>query len=106
MDEGPTISTHVLDVNAGTPGVGYRVELYRVDGDAQAWAGGGTTDGDGRIRRLLEGTLTAGDYRIDVEIGSTFIRRAQITFTVEDTSRSYHVPFLVSGYSLTTYRGT
>ena len=106
MDEAPTISTHVLDVGGGTPGVGYHVSLYRVDGESETVAGHGTTDGDGRIRRLLDGSLIAGEYRIDVEIGSGFMRRASITFNVDDTSRSYHVPFLVSEFSLTTYRGT
>ena len=106
MDDGPTISTHVLDVGGGTPGVGYHVSLYRVDGGSETWAGHGTTDSDGRIRRLLEGELVAGEYRIEIEVGAVFLRGASITFAVEDTSRSYHVPFLVSTFSLTTYRGT
>ena len=29
-----------------------------------------------------------------------------MTFLVEDTSRSYHVPFLITAFSLTTYRGS
>ena len=106
MDEGPTISTHVLDVGGGTPGVGYHVSLYRIDGESQTWAGHGTTDADGRIRRLLEGPLTSGEYRIDIEVGAAFLRRASVTFSVDDVGRSYHVPFLVSAFSLTTYRGT
>ncbi len=106
MDEGHTISTHVLDVGTGTPGVGYRVALYRMEGGAATGAGEGTTDTDGRIRRLLDGPLTAGEYRIDVEVGATFFQRASVTFMVEDTSRSYHVPFLVSPFSLSTYRGS
>ena len=106
MDDQPTISTHVLDVGGGTPGAGFHVSLYRVDGEAETWAGHGTTDGDGRIRRLLDGPLVAGEYRIEIVVGAVFLRRASITFQVEDTSRSYHVPFLISAFSLTTYRGS
>ncbi len=106
MDDGPTISTHVLDIGGGDPGVGYHVSLFRVEGERETWAGHGTTDDDGRIHRLLDGPLTAGEYRMDVEVGAVFLRRASITFAVEDTSRSYHVPFLVSAFSLTTYRGS
>ena len=106
MDDQPTISTHVLDVGGGTPGAGFHVSLYRVDGESETWAGHGTTDGDGRIRRLLDGPLLAGEYRIEIVVGAVFLRRASITFQVEDPSRSYHVPFLISAFSLTTYRGS
>lgn len=106
MDDQPTISTHVLDVGGGTPGVGFHVSLYRVDGDSETWAGHGTTDEDGRIRRLLDGPLMAGEYRMEIVVGAVFLRKASITFQVTDTGRSYHVPFLVSAFSLSTYRGS
>lgn len=106
MDDQPTISTHVLDVSGGVPGAGFHLTLHRVDGDAETWAGHGTTDADGRIGRLLDGPLVAGEYRIEIVVGAVFLRRASITFIVEDTSRSYHVPFLISAFSLTTYRGS
>jgi 5-hydroxyisourate hydrolase len=106
MDDQPTISTHVLDVGGGTPGAGFHVSLHRVDGEVETWAGHGTTDADGRIRRLLEGPLVAGEYRIEIVVGAVFLRKASITFQVEDTGRSYHVPFLISAFSLTTYRGS
>jgi len=106
MDDQPTISTHVLDTGGGTPGAGFHVSLYRVENGQETWAGHGTTDADGRIRRLLDGPLVAGEYRIELDVGAVFLRRASITFNVEDTSRSYHVPFLISAFSLTTYRGS
>jgi 5-hydroxyisourate hydrolase len=106
MNGGPTISTHVLDVGGGAPGVGYQVALYRLDGDAEIGVGHGETDADGRIRKLLEGPLVPGDYRIDIDVDAVFMRRASITFRVDDITRSYHVPFLVSPFSLTTYRGS
>ena len=39
-------------------------------------------------------------------IGGAFFRHASLTFVVEDAQRSYHVPLLLSPYSLTTYRGS
>jgi 5-hydroxyisourate hydrolase len=106
MAEGPTISTHVLDTERGMPGVGYAVRLYRIEGDAATLVGSGTTDDDGRIRRLTERPLASGEYTIEVEIGGAFFSRSAITFVVEGVERGYHVPLLLSRYSLTTYRGS
>lgn len=106
MGEAPTISTHVLDTGLGRPAQGINVALYRVDGDAESHAGSGTTDGDGRIRSLLDGPLEAGTYRLAFELDGAFFREASVTFVVDDTSRSYHVPLLMAPYSLASYRGS
>lgn len=106
MSEGrPTISTHVLDTEHGRPAAGVNVELYRVDGGERA-VGGGTTDGDGRIRQLLESDLELGDYELRFDLGGAFFLRMAVAFRVDDTSRSYHVPLLRAPYSLSTYRGS
>ena len=106
MTDQPTISTHVLDTEHGRPASGVRVGLFRLDGGGQRLVGTGTTDEDGRIRRLLDGTLEPGDYRIDFETGGPFFRHAALTFRVDDTTRSYHVPLLLAPYSLSIYRGS
>jgi 5-hydroxyisourate hydrolase len=105
MSEGPTISTHVLDVEHGRPAAGMSVYLYRVDG-AERRVGVGTTDEDGRVRRLLDGDLEAGDYELRFDFGGRFFLGAAVAFRVTDTSRSYHLPLLLGAYSLTTYRGS
>lgn len=105
MGEGPTISTHVLDVERGQPATGIEVQLWRVDHEIRR-VGGGTTDGDGRIRRLLEGALEAGDYELRFELAGPFFRRLMVAFRVDDGGRSYHVPLIVAPYSLSTYRGS
>jgi 5-hydroxyisourate hydrolase len=105
MTDGPTISTHVLDVENGRPAAGVKVALYRVDGDERR-VGSGTTDPDGRIRRLLDGELEAGDYELRFDLGGKFFLGFACAFRVEDTSRGYHVPLLLGPYSLTTYRGS
>ena len=106
MANGPTISTHVLDTEHGRPAVGISVALYRIHGDKQALVGSGTTDDDGRIRDLLVEPLEAATYRIVFEVGGTFFRTASVTFVVDDTTRSYHMPLLLAPYSLATYRGS
>jgi 5-hydroxyisourate hydrolase len=103
MDDQPTISTHVLDTEFGRPAAGVTVRLYGADGQL---AGEATTDDDGRVRRLLDEPLHVGDYRIEFELESAFFRRAVLTFRVEDTSRSYHVPLLLAPYSIASYRGS
>ncbi|HET7029635.1 MAG TPA: hydroxyisourate hydrolase, partial [Candidatus Limnocylindrales bacterium] len=67
------------------------------------------TDGDGRIRDLLERPLVAGDYRLEFELArddAPFFQRIAVDVHVEDPGRSYHVPLLLAPYSMTTYRGS
>ena len=107
---GPTISTHVLDIERGLPAEGVRVSLYRLDvGQAPIRMTQALTDGDGRIRDLLERPLVAGDYRLEFDVGredDAFFRRVAIDLRVADPKRSYHVPLLLAPFSMTTYRGS
>ena len=115
----PTISTHVLDAEHGLPAVGVHVTIYKLGEDghpirlAQA-----LTDGDGRVRDLLERPLSAGDYRLEFTLASDrpdadgtadherFFRRLSLDLRVTDVSRSYHVPLLLAPFAMTTYRGS
>lgn len=118
---GPTISTHVLDTELGKPAVGVHVILYRLSDDGRPLRlTQALTDGDGRVRDLLERPLVAGDYRLEFALApidpadsapppadaDRFFRRVAIDLHVADTTRSYHVPLLLAPYSLTTYRGS
>ena len=106
----PTISTHVLDTERGTPAVGVRVTLFRLDvGDAPIRMTQALTDGDGRVRDLLERPLAAGDYRLEFDVAhenATFFTKLAVELRITDTARSYHVPLLLAPYSMTTYRGS
>jgi len=106
----PTISTHVLDTDRGMPAVGVRVALYRLDvGVAPIRMTQALTDGDGRVRDLLERPLTAGDYRLEFDVaheGGSFFTKVAIDLRITDAERSYHVPLLLAPYSMTTYRGS
>lgn len=106
----PTISTHVLDTASGRPADGIHVTLWRLDGDkppgrmTQA-----LTNGDGRVPDLLERPLVPGDYRLEFRVPnerSPFFERLSVDFRVTDTTRSYHVPLLLSPFGLSTYRGS
>ncbi|MEP7379182.1 MAG: hydroxyisourate hydrolase [Chloroflexota bacterium] len=104
MAEQPTISTHLLDALSGQPAVGIAVRLTHLDGEGQVSQG--ITDGDGRIRKLLEGPLKVGRYRLNFILNGSFFEEVAITFVVDDASRSWHVPLLLAPYSLTAYRGS
>ncbi|HYY64564.1 MAG TPA: hydroxyisourate hydrolase [Gaiellaceae bacterium] len=96
------ISTHVLDTERGEPRAGLRVGLYRGD-DLLAER---ETDGDGRIRDLAPDGIEPGDYRLVFEIGGEFFRRLEVTLSIDESGRNYHIPLLVAPYSCTTYRGS
>ena len=106
----PTISTHVLDTERGTPAQGVRVTLSRLDvGTAPIRMTQALTDGDGRVRDLLERPLVAGDYRLEFDVAhenGSFFTKVAVDLRIADTERSYHVPLLLAPYSMTTYRGS
>ena len=110
----PTISTHVLDLATGGPAVGVGVTLFRLSGDGRPeLLSELETDEDGRIRDLLAGaTLAEGDYQLAFDVGGYaddpdgFFQSAAVALRIIDTSRSYHVPLLLSPYGMSTYRGS
>ncbi len=106
----PTISTHVLDAERGVPAVGVRVALYRLDvGEKPIRMTQALTDGDGRVRDLLERPLAPGDYRLEFDVAheeATFFTKLSVELRITDVGRSYHVPLLLAPYAMTTYRGS
>jgi 5-hydroxyisourate hydrolase len=106
----PTISTHVLDTERGQPASGVRVTLYRLDvAEAPIRMTQALTDGDGRIRDLLERPLQVGDYRLEFDVtreDGGFFTRMSVDLRIDDAARSYHVPLLLAPFSMTTYRGS
>jgi 5-hydroxyisourate hydrolase len=109
------LTTHVLDTSAGRPAGGMKIRLFRGSQLLSETA----TNADGRTDAPLvaEGELTIGEYRIEFDVGSYFAAASNpdarrfldvvpIVFRVDDPSRSYHVPLLVSPWSYSTYRGS
>jgi 5-hydroxyisourate hydrolase len=93
-----SLSTHVLDVERGSPARGVRVELWQED-----IVTSGETDDDGRIAQFAA-DLEPGTYRLLFRPDSPFFKAVAIEVALEDGH--YHVPLLVSSYSCTTYRGS
>ena len=93
-----SISTHVLDVERGSPASGVRVELWQ-----ENLVTTGETGADGRIAELAAG-LEPGVYRLLFRPQSPFFKGIGIEVELEDGH--YHVPLLVSSYGCTTYRGS
>ena len=112
------LTTHVLDVAAGRPAQGMRIELHR--GPPSMRLANATTDADGRCARpLLEGeALQPGEYELSFHAGDYFRARGVqlpdppfldiivIRFGIADAASNYHVPLLVSPWSYSTYRGS
>lgn len=114
-DVGPTISTHILDAEFGTPAVGVHVSLYKLgEDDRPIRLTQSLTDADGRVRDLLARPMAPGAYRLEFDLAAPpgeigedrFFRRMSIDLRITDTTRSYHVPLLLSPFSMTTYRGS
>ena len=109
-----TITTHILDTALGKPAIGVAVSL-----ELNSLAGwqllvNGTTDSDGRISNLTPEPLVPGHYRLTAEIGTYFAAAgrdalyvsAQIDFMIAASGSHYHLPFLISPWSWSTYRGS
>jgi 5-hydroxyisourate hydrolase len=104
----PHISTHVLDVAAGKPAAGIRVELR---GYAKVTNANGRTDEPLIVRDALEPgayevVFHVGDYLRAAGHAIPFYESISIQFVICNGSRNYHVPLLLSPYSYSTYLGS
>ncbi len=77
--------------------------------------GQGHTNDDGRLETLLPQNLRLqpGVYRLTFDV-ATYFRSSRTTgfypevsvvFSVRDVTQHYHIPFLLSPFGYTTYRG-
>ena len=97
-----TLSTHVLDTEAGEPAAGLEVGLFR----GKDLISLQETNQDGRIPDLSEGqSLGPGRYRLVFYVESGFFDRVEVAIVI-DPSEHYHVPLLLSPYSCVIYRGS
>ncbi|HEX3785736.1 MAG TPA: hydroxyisourate hydrolase [Pseudonocardiaceae bacterium] len=109
-----TISTHVLDTALGRPAAGVAVALEAQG--AAGWAGidSASTDADGRVSEIGPAQAAAGNYRLTFDTGGyfgadgreCFFPEVTVTFTITDPISHYHVPILLSPFSVSTYRGS
>ncbi|MFP2513518.1 hydroxyisourate hydrolase [Buttiauxella agrestis] len=108
------LSTHVLDTAIGKPATGVAICLEQQLGDTWETVAQGVTDSDGRLKDFTPAALAAGRYRLTAEIGlyfaathrETLYPTAQIDFVIPQNGGHYHLPFLISPWSWSTYRGS
>ncbi|AKZ64330.1 5-hydroxyisourate hydrolase [Herbaspirillum hiltneri N3] len=114
------LSTHVLDVTQGKPGVGVKVALFAVRGNEKVLLKNAVTNSDGRCDApLLQGDeLQEGRYELVFGAGDyfaaqgvqlpapRFVDEVVLAFGIADPAQNYHVPLVVSPWSYSTYRGS
>jgi 5-hydroxyisourate hydrolase len=113
------LSTHVLDLAAGRPAAGLRLDLRRLAPNP-AVLKSVVTNSDGRTDAPLLGPpeLSVGTYEIEFHVGAYFGSKAgaeskapfldvvPVRFGIADAAASYHVPLLVTPWAYSTYRGS
>jgi 5-hydroxyisourate hydrolase len=109
------LTTHVLDTAHGCPADGMNVALYL----EKVLIAKAFTNADGRIDGpMIAGEhFVAGVYHLEFAVGDYFAARGHpdakrfldvvpVVFRVDDPTRNYHVPLLVSPWAYSTYRGS
>lgn len=113
------ITTHILDLNKGQPGINISVYLEKLEsennGNKSIWKAlaKSQTNLDGRIEDLLspDFEITPGNYRLLFGLESylgknCFYPEITIQFRIHDINQHYHIPLLLSPFGYSTYRGT
>ena len=114
------LTTHVLDLAAGRPAAGMRIELHDLGVSPPRLLMQQRTDEQGRCPQpLLEAAaLRAGRYQLTFHAAEyfrsqgsrlpepPFIDTVVLAFGVASPEQDYHVPLLVSPWSYSTYRGS
>jgi 5-hydroxyisourate hydrolase len=113
------LTTHVLDISAGLPAAGVRIEVHELTAVSARLLASMSTGNDGRCPApLLAGTaFRAGRYSVTFYVAEyfrargvtlpmpAFIEDAVIRIGIAHPEQHYHVPLLVSPWSYSVYRG-
>jgi 5-hydroxyisourate hydrolase len=114
------LTSHVLDVSAGVPAAGMRIQLRQHLQESLTLLADTRTNSDGRTAGpLLEGeSLRSGRYSLIFHVAEyfrgrgvvlsdpAFLDEVVVQFGVAESVQNYHVPLLVSPWSYSTYRGS
>lgn len=108
------LSTHILDTALGKPAKDVLIRLEQQIAEQWEVIAQGVTDADGRLKDFTPAHLAVGRYRLTAEIGhyfaatqrETLYPTAQIDFVIMQNGGHYHLPFLISPWSWSTYRGS
>jgi 5-hydroxyisourate hydrolase len=111
------LTTHVLDISAGRPAAGVRIEVHELA--AARLVASLSTGDDGRCASplLADAEFRAGHYSLTFYLAEyfrarglklpapAFIEEAVIRIGIAFPQQHYHVPLLVSPWSYSVYRG-
>lgn len=114
------LTTHVLDVAAGVPAAGLRIELHALAASGARSLADVRTNEDGRTAAplLAAAAMRAGRFELTFHVADYFrVRRVPVSeppfldevvvrFGIADAEQNYHVPLLVAPWSYATYRGS
>ncbi|MDY3940174.1 MAG: hydroxyisourate hydrolase [Spirochaetia bacterium] len=109
------LSTHILDVQKGSPASGVTIVLYRQNSSDDSWIkiDEGITDRNGRIADFLSHkNNNEGIYKLRFETASYFRKQKEtsiypfieVVFQIRGNGH-YHIPLTVSANGYSTYRG-
>jgi 5-hydroxyisourate hydrolase len=113
------LTTHVLDISAGLPAAGIRIELHELAAMTPRLLAAVATGIDGRCPApLLSGTgFRSGRYALTFHVAEYFLGRGAalpvppffedvvVRIGIADAEQHYHVPLLISPWSYSVYRG-
>jgi 5-hydroxyisourate hydrolase len=113
------LTTHVLDISAGIPAVGMRIELHVCATASPTLLASTLTDKQGRCATplLMGAAFRAGRYAMTFYLAEyfrargvelpdpAFIEDAVVRIGIAHPEQNYHVPLLVSPWSYSVYRG-
>ncbi len=113
------LTTHVLDISAGLPAAGVRIELHERTAAGLRLLTTTATGPDGRLPvPLLTGAaFKAGRYLLVFQTAAyfrargvqlpepAFLESASIEIGIAAPDQHYHVPLLIAPWSYSVYRG-
>jgi hydroxyisourate hydrolase len=113
------LTTHILDISAGVPAAGVRIDLHALGAMAPKLLASVTTGIDGRCPGPLiaEADFRTGRYSLRFHLAEYFRRRgvalpepafidtAVVEVGIAEPAGHYHVPLLIAPWSYTVYRG-
>jgi len=113
------LTTHVLDISAGLPAGGVRIELHARQSEGLQLLATVATGPDGRLPSpLLSGAqFKPGTYLLKFHTAEyfrsrgvqlpqpAFLEHASIEIGIAAADQHYHVPLLIAPWSYSVYRG-
>ena len=106
------ITTHILDLDSGTPAEGVEVNLIHPEGHTIATA---NTNNNGRIEQWSQHfLLVPGTWQLtfliepwfEAKQKDSFFSNITLAFKAREGQAHYHVPLLLNAYGYSTYRGS